>query len=357
MTVPNKPKGILFFLLSGFYLCLFAVHSMGFVAPWIPVSWSPLVHVLSPAVAFLFWVHLVFGIYFFRKKGWRMGLLALIGLISGGWVLYQDLGLGRSPLEVPAPEVPRLRVASYNVGTFQYDAANIDKVADLLNQEKPDVICLQEFRNHALPDGSYALDHLAGAFGLSHYRFVHLPVHIHGAAIYSRYPIKGIDTLYMPPKEINSGILATIETPMGKFGVANVHLSSFQVLKTWAEAKGLQAKFMALYRQARSTLILQQQKIDAILAGTEAYAYPLVLTGDMNAVPHSRASFRLREAFSDSFVAGNNGLGWTFPLARIMGLRIDYQYHSSQLGVTRFEILRSHISDHYPVVTDYMLDP
>ncbi|MEO1449961.1 MAG: endonuclease/exonuclease/phosphatase family protein, partial [Bacteroidota bacterium] len=240
--------------------------------------------------------------------------------------------------------------------TFQYDASNIDKVALLLNQEHPDVICLQEFRNHKLPDGSFALDHLANALGLPHYRFVHLPVHIHGAAIYSRYPIVQLDTLFMPAKEINSGILITVESPLGKVAVGNLHLSSFMVKKTWDEAEGVRAKLTALYKQARTTIALQHQKVGTVLEKTADFHYPLVLTGDMNAVPHSRISFRYRDRFQDAFLTGNNGLGWTFPILKITGLRIDYHYFSDPLTVTRFKILRSDISDHYPVVVDYMLD-
>lgn len=285
-----------------------------------------------------------------------MGLLGILALGSGIWVLHHDLGLGRSGMHEVSDSTPTLRVASYNVGTFQYEASNIDKVARLLNQEHPDVICLQEFRNHKLDNGTYALDHLATALGLPHYRFVHLPVHIHGAAIYSRYPIVGLDTLYMPSKEINSGIMITIDGPLGKVAVGNLHLSSFMVRKTWEEAEGLQAKMIALYRQAKVTLNLQHQKVETVLKKTEDFAYPLVLTGDMNAVPHSRVSFRWRERYRDAFWQGNHGLGWTFPILAGLGLRIDYQYFSDPLSVTRFKILRSDISDHYPVVVDYMLD-
>lgn len=347
-------KGIGFRIITFLYLVLLLTTIGGGIAPFIPVGFISFIQLIPATFPALFILHLIFLIYFMRKS-LRWGFLTLIGLAICIWGLSKDIRWQQEELAKETNDV--VRIVSFNVGTFDYDPKLIDESANLIKGLNPDIVTLQEFRNHQLDDGSQALDYLAKALGMEHYEFVHLPVHIHGAATYSRYPILELDTLFMPRKEINSGILSTIQTPIGKIGVANLHLSSFHVAQTLGENKGLKNRSRAMYLNTSEVLQLQQKKVDASLNKVKSYPHPLVLTGDLNAPSHSRITQQFADYFQDSFLAAGQGFGWTFPILGPLGMRIDYQFSSEELEVVRHEVIRSGVSDHYPVLAEYTLNP
>lgn len=351
----NRNKNLFHFIIATFYAPVLALSFLGLAAPYISTSifsWIQLIPNLFPALALFHFL----AILLFIRKFKLLSLLAFLALLGSGWVISKDWKMGAE--QEMAHESHSLKVLSYNVGTFDFKAENIDTSSELLKSLEPDVITLQEFRNHKLADGSYAIDYMSRALDMPYHRFVHLPVHIHGAVIYSRYPILDIDTLFMPRKEINSGILASIETPVGMVGVGNVHLSSFQIAQTYNETEGFFDKLIAIFRRARMVVKLQNDKVDQILSKTAKYPNPIIITGDMNATPHTRVNYLLSQKMNDSFREGGSGIGWSYPLLnKMLGLRIDHQYASSEFDVLEHKIVREGVSDHYPVIVTYRIQP
>ncbi|MEL6255140.1 MAG: endonuclease/exonuclease/phosphatase family protein, partial [Bacteroidota bacterium] len=214
----NRNRNLFHFIIATFYAPVLALSLLGLTAPYISTSifsWIQLIPNLFPILAVF---HLL-AIFLFIKKFKFLSLFAFLGLLGCSWVISMDWKMG-SQQDALIQENQSLKILSYNVGTFDFKAENIDTSSELLKSLEPDVITLQEFRNHKLKDGSYAIDYMSRALDMPYHRFVHLPVHIHGAVIYSKYPIVDIDTLFMPRKEINSGILASIETPTIPTGVS-----------------------------------------------------------------------------------------------------------------------------------------
>lgn len=340
-----------FFLLSAIlYLFLGLLMVVGFFAPYVAVDVLFLAQFAPIAAMYLLPVHLVALGYF----GWKSRRWLPLPLVF----LLMSLSVGMKDYNWQSPTVIQtqsLRVVSFNVRTFSYNLSNVDSVARLLQSLKPDVVCLQEFRNNQLKDSVRAAEYLAAALGLPHYRFALLPVHIQGGAIFSRYPIVAIDTLFMPLDEINSGILATLETPGGKAGIANVHLSSFRIEGTLKKYTRWQDKFRAVRDQAQTTLRLQQEKVEVILQKTSDYPHPMILAADMNAVAHTRITQQITRHFHDSFRLKGRGLGWSYPLFGGVGVRIDYQLVSEGWEVLEHRVVHSDISDHYPILGVYRL--
>lgn len=356
----TQTRGIGFGIAKALYLVLLLITCGGALAPFVPVHIASFLQVVAASFPFLFILHLLFLLFFLRKSvNWLLYSLLGIGICI--WVLNKDIRWRNIPVEQQVAVNKRaqksLTVMSFNVGTFDYDPEIIEEATILIKELDPDVLTLQEFRNHLLVDSMPALDYLAQELGLQSYEFVHLPVHIHGAATYSRYPIVGLDTLFMPSKEINSGILSTIETPIGKIGVGNLHLSSFHVAQTLDQNDGWKAQSRAMYQNTSEVLQLQQEKVKLTLRKANAYPYPLILTGDLNAPPHSRIVQQFSDLYQDSFLKAGSGRGWTFPLLGPIGMRIDYQFSSDELEVMEHEVIRSEVSDHFPLVVTYRLNP
>lgn len=352
----NRSRKVFHYIIASFYVPILVVSFLGLLAPYISTSvfaWIQLIPTLFPV---LLVVHLLAALYFLRKFRYVFvfSLLATVGSI---WVISHDIN-SSSPEAQTYSEDETLRVLSYNIGTFDFKAENIDTSSELLKSLHPDVITLQEFRNHKLADGSYALDYMSQALEMPYHKFIHLPVHIHGAVIYSRYPIVDVDTLFMPRKEINSGILASIKTPFGLVGVGNVHLSSFQIAQTYKETEGFIKKLRAIFRRARKVIKLQNDKVDQILSKTANYPNPLIITGDMNATAHTRVNHKLARNMHNSFQEAGEGIGWSYPLfKKMLGLRIDHQYASPEFKAVKHEVVKDGVSDHYPIVGTYLLQP
>ena len=346
----KRIKGFFFLLIAILYLFLGLLTIIGFIAPYLTVQAFSSAQFTPIAAMYLLPVHLAALVYFgWKSRNWLPAALVFFCM---------SLSLGLKDYNWQSPDTSQqqsLRVVSFNVRTFSYNLSNVDSVAQLIQSLGPDVVCMQEFRNNQLQDSVNALQYFADALGLPYYRFTLLPIHIQGGVIFSRYPIVAIDTLFMPLAEINSGVIATLETPAGRVGIANVHLSSFRIEGTLKKYTRWQDKFRAVRDKSRITLKLQQEKVHAILQKTEVYAHPLILAADMNAVAHTSITTPLTRRFRDSFRLKGEGLGWSYPLIGAAGLRIDYQFVSDEWEVLEHRVVQSGISDHYPLLGVYRL--
>ena len=52
-----------------------------------------------------------------------------------------------------------------------------------------------------------------------------------------------------------------------------------------------------------------------------------------------------------------HGIGFSYPLLGPYGLRIDYQFASKELEVVSHDVIQKDVSDHYPLVVCYRLNP
>lgn len=345
------------FLVGLLFVLPFGISLLGAFAPFVPVDTVPLLQMLPPVLGWLALVHLI-GVLFFLRRSRRLLLMALVGLGCAAWAISQDIRLASSGHAMVAPD-DEIRVVTFNVETFQYKPEQVDEVTLALQPLRPDIVAMQEFRHFNNGRAGDALAHISAELGLPHYRFDHRPENIHGGTIFSRWPIVSVDTLYMEPAEINTGILVTIQTPAGPIGLANVHLTSYSLKRKVGEAKELPRteKVPSLYRHGIEIVYDQQRKVDQILTQTAAYPHPLVIVGDFNSAPHSRIIHQFQARYQDSFLEAGEGIGWTYPMLGPLGFRIDYQFASDEWHIVDHQVVREGISDHYPVLATYARHP
>lgn len=91
-------------------------------------------------------------------------------------------------------------------------------------------------------------------------------------------------------------------------------------------------------------------------AATDADGAGVIVGGDLNATPDTRAVRRLADAFHDAWTAAGRGDGPTFP-AVAPSARIDYVFVGEGIRVldARVGTNASNASDHLPVVIDLRL--
>ncbi len=333
-----------------FFLPWLVLLGLGLMAPWVSPELVPVLQLFPAFLTFLAPLFLLFLILFAWGRQWAWLLIATLGLTASLWIGSYDV---HGPVKPLPKELPRLCVATYNVATFGYEEQRVEAVAALLRPQQPDVVCFQEFRNHRLDNGQDALDYLGEQLELRHRVFVHMPAHIHGVALLSRFPVVAMDTLFLPHNEINSGILATVETPQGKVGIGSLHLPSYQFSLIWEKQPRYRDRIKAVYLRAKQVVPRQAQRLRQVEEKVAAYPHPLVLVGDFNAAPHTALMRPLNRYLNDSFAQAGTGLGWTFPFWGPLGLRIDYQFHSHELVPGEVTVLRDPASDHYPLLVSY----
>lgn len=216
------------------------------------------------------------------------------------------------------------------------DGFDIDRVARLVRSADVDVALLQEvdrFRGRSrfsdMPRVLAARTGMEVAYGLN----VDLPGRaVSGTATLSRLPILSQRNVRLPT--------APGRKPRG-------------LLRTDLDADGVRVSVFNTHLEDQSTP-LRLRQVAALRGPVSATPHPVVLGGDLNAVPSSPMMANARALLSDSWADGGVGPGHTWP-ARSPRLRIDYLYHSPTVRVGSIGVLPPRVSDHRALRARYLL--
>lgn len=326
------------------FLCAGAI-----LAPYLSVYYFPFFQFLSLGL-FAFLLVLVPAFFFIKKENKKIRWLTLAFILLVIISLRKEVSFSS-----PSNSKKDFSVLSYNVQCFGYDKEKKEEVLTYIKSKEADFVCLQEFLDFRKnPHTTHiSLRETAQKLGMPYAVFPSGTTHIIGVAFFSKYPIVKIDTLFMDKTEPNSGILVTVQTPKGKLGVGCLHLSSFCFSALRKHIPDKVDYLIAAWKRWKKILDLQQQKVDKIKNITQKYPYPYVLAGDFNANPEGRIAAQFSENLSEAFQEKGQGLAWTYPLTRFLGIKIDHQFHTSDLKVLECQVLKKNFSDHYPILAKY----
>ena len=225
-----------------------------------------------------------------------------------------------------------VRVMTYNIhqGFDAYGRHGMEAIAQVIEDEDPDVVALQEISRGWLINGSVdTLVWLSRRLGMA-YAFGPAADRVWGNAVLSRLPIRRASNHIMPNNDdivMDRGFM-TIEIDVGGGEVLAVLATHFH------------------HEEEDSVHRMPQTR--AILEAIEAHN--TVLLGDLNAHPDHPEIVLIADAgFVDAFVAaGPPGDGFTWPTDELEK-RIDYVWTSPDLTVTDFSLPMSTASDHLAV--------
>lgn len=232
-------------------------------------------------------------------------------------------------------------VLVYNIhaGTDTARQGNLARVAELVRATGADLVLLQEVDRNTQRSGPTdqpaVLARLTGysvAFG----RTIGFQGGDYGIALLSRWPIRR-DTLIplaVPPGRTTEGreqrgvLMAVVDAPGGPLAVLNTHLDAAGE-DTW-----------------------RAQEIAGVLraAATVDAGVPLLLGGDLNALPESPLHQTLAQAgFRDAWPGCGAGDARTFPV-NAPARRIDYVYLRGDVRCVDARVLAEYASDHRPLL-------
>jgi endonuclease/exonuclease/phosphatase family metal-dependent hydrolase len=233
-----------------------------------------------------------------------------------------------------------LRVMTYNihVGVGMDKKLDLQRIADVINAERPDLVGLQEVdRGVKRTEGKDEIGELAKLTSM-HYAFAHNLDYQggqYGVAILSRFPIQQVDHRKFENRreaERRGMIRAEIQLAGRTINFVTSHLD---------------------YQYADGRLFETEQ----ILKFLEEVKGPLIVVGDFNDEPSGEAYKLMLARFHDSWLcASAKGPGLSYPADKPLK-RIDYVFtrRSDRIRAKKAWIVNALASDHLPLVTDLEL--
>ncbi|MBL0404556.1 endonuclease/exonuclease/phosphatase family protein [Microvirga aerilata] len=240
------------------------------------------------------------------------------------------------------------RILTYNVHRCLGTDGQLSptRIADVIAACEPDVVALQELDVGRARTGGIDQAHaIAQALGMHVHFHASLRVHQeeYGNAILTRRPSQLVKAAALP------GLTGkpSLEPRGALWASVNLSGTDVQVINT----------HLGLRRHERLA------QIDALLGphwlGHRACREPVILLGDFNASPRSRAYRRLTSHLWDAQAAPRlSRPKATFP-SRLPLLRIDHVFVSRSIRVLRVETLRTPLaraaSDHLPLLVEIQI--
>lgn len=319
-------------LLAAFLLLI------SFILPYLPPKSFPTLSLLSLIVSLLIIVNIIFAIYWavqFRRKFLVSFTVLLISYFYFN-VFYEVSSEGDV-----SQYKNTLSVLSYNVRLFnayeknpKTDAPQI--IAEMLFEENPDVVCVQEYYK---PN---AIDFSAYKFQYIHFKSEKAKL---GHAIFSKYPL--INTGAFDFEETyNNTLYADVVKGTDTIRIYSLHLQSLGIIPRVSFLQ--ESDNEKLRKRVSRAFEMQQNQVEAILAHKAQTKHPVILSGDFNNTPFSYSYRKLKDGMQDAFRERGNGLGTTFKFEKYP-MRIDYIFASEGLEILLFDTLKKTFSDHYAV--------
>ncbi len=244
------------------------------------------------------------------------------------------ISLTFAPLFLPRPSAvlaanASFKVMSYNV--FYYNQ-NLAEVVQIIRQEQPDMVLLQEFTPHI---AQALMPQLVDLYPEGKLHFAYEPDI--GQAIISRYPLTSLEVTY----EKGRTQKVRVETLVGPIEVWNVHPNT---PLSWAR---------------------QYRQIAGLVEDIAAVKGPLIVGGDFNSTDQSEAYRLVNQYLQNAHWEAGWGFGFSFPAnsPRFSGvpiltsvIRIDHIFYSQHfLARSAHTLAESGGSDHLPVVAELSL--
>lgn len=314
---------------------------------WIPPSQSVVPSLFSYAIPYLFLVNAVWIVFWLCLVRWTFLVSLVVCVARIGFVpCYFQLN---GTADVAQDPEHNLKVMTFNAHNFSGSDGSlpIDTGAiwfvDLLRQENPDVLSIEEF---ALPPHYKLIDTLE-SMGYSYRRGIH--DRMAGVTLFSKYPIRSETTMQ------GYGMMCTdVLWPRQTVRIVSVHLDSYRL--THDETQNLSqlnysdTNVRRIFHKTKSTVEHHETEWkEELMPIVTSSPFPLVVCGDYNDTPGSYIYQQFSRKMHDAFVGQGRGYCATFK-GGMASFRIDHVFYSDPLEALAYKRLHSDISDHYPVV-------
>jgi len=313
---------------------------------------------------FLVIINLFLVIYWILRRRWLFLLSAIT--IAAGWNHLDRTVQFHFSGNMPANS-SSFKVISYNVKNLSNDNVDLiepeirEKIIAYLDNENPDIICLQEFAV-VHPDPDAFIDSLSSRLNMpfhAYFQYFEKPrKRIDAIFVFSKFPIIN----YGPVKKDhlhNYALFADLLIGKDTVRLFNIHLESLRLKHEdynfiseldlqFEENENIKESSRRIFKKLRTAFDIRASQVDNLSTCILNSPYQVILCGDFNDTPNSYAYQQLTENLIDAFMESGIGFGNTY-IGKLPSYRIDYILYSDYF--TSWECSRELIkySDHYPV--------
>lgn len=296
--------------------------------------WFNLLSLSFPLLLITHFILIIFWIICWRKRAFVFLFMTLF-LINPikRWVNFSS----------DVKETPNLKIVSLNT---KGGKLGIPELKNYINSENADIYFLQENPTE---------DNFLEKEGLHFYRVS--PI----ISMYSKYKVIDKKQLISSDLDLNSyADYFDMEIHGKVYRFINIYLQPFQFKKAMVKLDGNseenEVKVKNVIKRLIPTFKEHENQVKMIRKGIDESPYPVFVMGDFNAVPNSYEYYYLQKGLKDAFVEVGKGSGTSFHDYKFP-LRIDYVFTSKEIIPVTYTIDRNvHISDHFPIITEFKLE-
>jgi endonuclease/exonuclease/phosphatase family metal-dependent hydrolase len=355
-------------LFNGFILFINILFIIALILSYLSVHISPEKSWILPFFGLLYpyliIINIFLIIYWMIRGRWLFLLSAIV--ITAGWNHLERTVQFRSAVTVPANQ-SHFKVISYNVKNLSNDNVDLiepeirDKIIGYLDEEDPDIICLQEFAV-VHPDPDAFIDSVSNELKMPYHaysQYLEKPrKRLDAIFIFSKFPILDFSSL---KKDNLHNYAMYSDLLIGKDTVRlfNIHLESLRfkhedyefisdIDLQFEEKEKIKEGSRRIIEKMKTAFARRASQVDSLAACIVNSPYPVILCGDFNDSPNSYAYQQLTANLKDAFLESGKGFGNTY-IGKLPSYRIDFILYSDYF--TSWECTRKLIkySDHYPV--------
>lgn len=330
-----------------FNIVLAVLTFLAYVLPFLAPKFFPLLSALTlvlPLFLILNGLYFIYWMLQFKRQIILSGIVLLIGITFIN--KFYKFTATNAPREEKDFVVMSYNVRLFNLFKWIADEDVPANVLNFINDENPDILCIQEYSKSAKID-----------FKVYPHRFIFMQGDKikTGQAIFSKFPIINEGNLDLPSSN-NSVIFADIKKGKDIIRVYNMHLQSVKISPDVNEISENievvdQQKSQMVLRRIGTAFRKQQQQAEIIMEHKKGCEYPIIICGDMNNSAYSYVYRSIRGTLQDTFEQAGSGFGQTYNF-RYYPARIDYIFADPQMQVKSFESFPDFVnSDHYPIMT------
>jgi endonuclease/exonuclease/phosphatase family metal-dependent hydrolase len=315
-------------------------------------------------------LNLLFIAYWLLRSP-RYALISLLCILIGFKFLTGYIGFReKTAIAVPKSSQNFIRVMTYNVHSFKQfgdknDQFTKDQILDIIRNEQPDVLCIQEFFSRKT--GEYNFRKLVTEVMESKdYYFVPSlknEYEAYGMAIFTKLPV--LDKGNIPFKNVtgNEALYVDLEFKGRPFRVYNVHFQSISfreedyryLKKVTKEIDTDVQSSRRIGSRLKQAFLKRSKQVKLVKEHAEQCKTPYLVAGDFNDTPVSYAVNTMSEGLTNGFRKKGSGFGITYNGA-FPNFQIDYILASEGFDVKNYQIIDKKLSDHYAVRTDLELN-
>lgn len=340
---------------------------LAYLAPYVHPSTIRILPFFGLMYPIFICLALILMIYWaFARSRWFFYLL--IAILFGGNLHFRTLSITFSDPGHSSAD-SSWSVMSYNVRLFDVYNTSVeernksrDSIVSYIQRVNPDVVCFQEFFHQDKPSAFSTRDTLISLMGYTDYheRYSHRIRNRQnfGICMLSKYPIiaKG-DVMFENFKTTdNYCIFADIVKGNDTIRFYDIHLQSIKLQQEDYElfgeknkqAGGKKSTLRLLIDKLRIAYPARAEQAERVVEHMKTSPYPVVVCGDFNDTPMSYVYNQFNTDLVDSYRETTTGIGVTY-VGRVPAGRIDYIFHSGDLGAYDFGIQSVPFSDHRAV--------